>query len=594
MAMCEGPVTTLPVSHRPHRQGQTLDTVTVLLQDLQGQGEVEGQGHGEVEGQGHGEVEGQGQGQGDEVTSVVQCCDALSPMSIPSPLGKSGDPEPMGSGPTQAQTTTNRDLDEMDMDRRPPTHVCCEAEPIESGLTLESGLVTEVNGRSGKQHPCVREPIEERERPKETPSPPSSPVLSPPPSPPPSPGQTLGLVALDTPQEGCLDATGTGEGSSKDLLCIVKHKPSAIVFSGDDNIDNISPPSAFVTQSSDGEESSLADEEEGDDDDDVEEEEDEEVPELPQYKEFLVSRRRRNLSRNRKGLRKGQELPPTGSLIGLGCTNKTSSKAKEEEEEEEEAERKQVRKAVLLFTTRPPLPVSSISLLYQPPLPASSTSLLYQSPLPVSSTSLLYQPPLPASSTSLLYHLLYHPPLPVSSTSLLYQPPLPASSPSLFYQSPLPVSSTSLLYQPPLPVSSTSLLYQSPLPASSTSLLYQPPLPVSSVYIARSPWCDSMSQLMRKLDQLNLDIQEALSAASSSHSDNDKPETKQPEPCAPALGRMMSRGLVHDHNTSRPSNRPPESTVSSPRRCTRPLARRRPLTRSSIHSPSHLHYRQRS
>lgn len=370
MAMCEGPVATLPVSHQPpHRQGQTLDTVTVLLEDLQGHGEFEGQGHGEVEGQGHGEV-----------TSVVQCCDALSPMSTPPPLGKSVDPEPMNSGPIQTQTTTNRDIDEVDMDHRSPSHVCCEADPIESGLTpgqtwdevdqtstmscdtevelgtetettphiqvcpTESGLVTEVNGRSGKQR--VREPIEEPERPKETPSPPSSPVSSPPLS----PGQTLGLVALDTPQEGCLDAPGPGEGSSMDLFCIVKHKPSAIVFSGDDNI---SPPRAFVTQSLDGEESSSGDEDEGGDDleEEEDEEKDEEIPELPQYKEFLVSRRRRNVSRNRKRLRKGQELPPTGSLIGLGSTNKTRLKDKEEEdeEEEEEAERKQVRKAVLLY-----------------------------------------------------------------------------------------------------------------------------------------------------------------------------------------------------------------------------------------------------
>lgn len=31
----------------------------------------------------------------------------------------------------------------------------------------------------------------------------------------------------------------------------------------------------------------------------------------------------------------------------------------------------------------------------------------------------------------------------------------------------------------------------------------------------KSPWSESMNQLMRKLDQLNLDIEEALSASSS-------------------------------------------------------------------------------
>lgn len=34
-------------------------------------------------------------------------------------------------------------------------------------------------------------------------------------------------------------------------------------------------------------------------------------------------------------------------------------------------------------------------------------------------------------------------------------------------------------------------------------------------YPQESPWSESMSQLMRKLDQLNLDIEEALSASSS-------------------------------------------------------------------------------
>ncbi|KAL0994856.1 hypothetical protein UPYG_G00128150 [Umbra pygmaea] len=48
---------------------------------------------------------------------------------------------------------------------------------------------------------------------------------------------------------------------------------------------------------------------------------------------------------------------------------------------------------------------------------------------------------------------------------------------------------------------------------------------------------------------------------------------------------MVSEGVA------RLSNRPPESTVSNPRRRSRPLVRSRPLTRSSLHSPSHIHLR---
>ncbi|KAL0994855.1 hypothetical protein UPYG_G00128140 [Umbra pygmaea] len=84
------------------------------------------------------------------------------------------------------------------------------------------------------------------------------------------------------------------------------------------------PAPSQDNQSSDGEESSLADVEDGDDGeaDNDEEEDNGEVPELPQYKEFLLSRRRRNLSRNRKALRKGLEVQPISSLIGRDSTYK--------------------------------------------------------------------------------------------------------------------------------------------------------------------------------------------------------------------------------------------------------------------------------
>lgn len=88
------------------------------------------------------------------------------------------------------------------------------------------------------------------------------------------------------------------EGCSLDLLRIVKHKPSAIVFC-DHNHDSDSQATA-ANESSDGEESSSSSlkAEEGEDD----------FPETLQYKEFLVSRHRRNLSRNRKCLRRRQDF----------------------------------------------------------------------------------------------------------------------------------------------------------------------------------------------------------------------------------------------------------------------------------------------
>lgn len=95
--------------------------------------------------------------------------------------------------------------------------------------------------------------------------------------------------------------------ASEDLLRIVKHKQSAIVFCDRDcSSDN---QVIFANESSDTGASSSSTTEEGDDDED-------DFPETLQYKEFLVSRRCRNLSRNRKGLRKRQDAHPKSTASG--------------------------------------------------------------------------------------------------------------------------------------------------------------------------------------------------------------------------------------------------------------------------------------
>lgn len=121
--------------------------------------------------------------------------------------------------------------------------------------------------------------------------------------------------ALD--KSSCNDppaSVNASEDCPLDLLRIVKHKPSAIVFCGDYDCGTDSM-AAVTNESSDGGESSLSTTEEGEGDDDEEEEEDD-VPEALQYKEFLVSRRRRNLSRNRKCLRKRQDAQPSSAAAG--------------------------------------------------------------------------------------------------------------------------------------------------------------------------------------------------------------------------------------------------------------------------------------
>ena len=91
-------------------------------------------------------------------------------------------------------------------------------------------------------------------------------------------------------------AVNPSEDSSLDLLRIVKHKPSAIVFCDNQVLSDVGESS-----------SSTAEEGEGDVDDD------DDFPETLQYKEFLVSRHRRNLSRHRKCLRKRQDAQPSGA-----------------------------------------------------------------------------------------------------------------------------------------------------------------------------------------------------------------------------------------------------------------------------------------
>lgn len=108
-----------------------------------------------------------------------------------------------------------------------------------------------------------------------------------------------------------LDRSGCNHLSTSALqdypleLLIIKHKPSAIVFYDHDPTSDAQL--TFATETSDTGESSssITEEEEYDNDDD-----EDDFPETLQYQEFLVSRRRRNLSRNRVGLRNRQDAHP--------------------------------------------------------------------------------------------------------------------------------------------------------------------------------------------------------------------------------------------------------------------------------------------
>ncbi|GLD46523.1 stAR-related lipid transfer protein 13-like isoform X1 [Lates japonicus] len=150
-------------------------------------------------------------------------------------------------------------------------------------------------------------------------------------------------------------SVNTSEDCSSDLLRIVKHHPSAIVFC--DNTDN---QVTFASGSSDGEgESSSSNTEEGEGDDD----EDDEFPETLQYKEFLVSRRRRNLSRNRKCLRKRQDAQPSSTASGW---QKPTNKGKPEftgsqEEEENNGKQHALYQRASFSVSSPPTVFSHLS-----------------------------------------------------------------------------------------------------------------------------------------------------------------------------------------------------------------------------------------
>lgn len=130
------------------------------------------------------------------------------------------------------------------------------------------------------------------------------------------------------------------EDCSMDLLRIVKHHPSAIVFC-DYDCTACDKQETVANGSSDGGESTSSDAGEGEGDHDGE---DDVFPETLQYKEFLISRRRRNLSRNRKCLRNRQDAQPNDAPSSW---QKPTDEGKAEftgGQEEEENNGRQVRK----------------------------------------------------------------------------------------------------------------------------------------------------------------------------------------------------------------------------------------------------------
>lgn len=111
------------------------------------------------------------------------------------------------------------------------------------------------------------------------------------------------------------------EDCSTDLR-IVKHKPSAIVFF---DRDPTSECQEGLKESSDSGGSSLPSTEDGERQDDNDEDD---FLQASQHKEFLVSRRRRVLSRNRKSLRKRLDALPK-STVASGW-RKSANEAKPE------------------------------------------------------------------------------------------------------------------------------------------------------------------------------------------------------------------------------------------------------------------------
>lgn len=152
------------------------------------------------------------------------------------------------------------------------------------------------------------------------------------------PGDLVSAFSLAQDNSGCSPVPASvtaSEDPSVDSPRIVKHQPSVIVFCDFDK------QVVSSNRSSDGAETSSSNtgEAEGDND------EDDDFPETLQYKEFLVSRRRRNLSRNRKCLRKRQDAQPNSSASGCQKhSNQGTAELAASDEEEEESDGKQVRR----------------------------------------------------------------------------------------------------------------------------------------------------------------------------------------------------------------------------------------------------------
>lgn len=109
------------------------------------------------------------------------------------------------------------------------------------------------------------------------------------------------------------ECINSSEDTSLDVLRVVKHKPSAIVF-----CDHEGSHLAAVSESSDGRESSSSSStsKEASEDDDVDV-----FPGTLQYKKFLVSRHRRSLNKNRKFLRKRPEVLSHGAAADWQMTS---------------------------------------------------------------------------------------------------------------------------------------------------------------------------------------------------------------------------------------------------------------------------------
>lgn len=157
-------------------------------------------------------------------------------------------------------------------------------------------------------------------------------------------GHSASSAALDERNCKHLPASvNASEDCSSDLLRIVKHKPSAIVFCDNDGTSSDNQV-IFANESSDSGDSSSSASEAGEGDDDDEEDD---FAETLRYKEFLVSRQRRNSSRNRKGLRKRQDVRPKSSACGWQKpTNEGKPELTGSQEEQDAAQNngKQVRK----------------------------------------------------------------------------------------------------------------------------------------------------------------------------------------------------------------------------------------------------------